>query len=167
MVSNNLELKGGLNEPRASSGKWRRKVAWSIIAWVASVMTLGAYLESFAGPPASERQRPEVAQYAENFSISKTEGRDSDKVYVTYLKTDCFLSGVNSAVAFYYESGTMPTVVQFWPKWQSGETKTFTNADFRNAQIQRVDFWGTARENSFKDGPKTVRRVTFAEHKTF
>jgi hypothetical protein len=168
MVNKNLEVKDELSETKVS-GKLRllRKFAWAMIAGVASVMTLAAYLEGFAGPAESERQRPEVAQYADNFSIGKAEGRDSDEVHITYLKSDCVLSGVNCVVAFHYESGATPNVVEFWPNWQSGETKTFTNVGFRNGRIQRVDFWGTARENSFKGGPKTVTRVTFSERKTF
>ena len=57
--------------------------------------------------------------------------------------------------------------MQFWPKWLSGETKTFTNDEFRKGPIQKVEFWGTARENLQKDGKITATRVTFADHKSF
>ena len=168
MVNKNLEVKGELNEPKVSGKRrLRQNLAWALIASLASVTTLAAYLKSSAEPPVSERPRADVALYAENFTISKTEGRDWDEVYVTYLKNDCFLSGVNCVVAFHYASGAKPTLVAFWPNWQSGETKTLTNADFRNGQIQKVEFWGTARENSFQGGPKTVTRVTFSARKTF
>jgi len=165
MASDNLELESGFNLPKGL-GKRRlgQKFAWSMTAFVVSVLTLGVCLENLAVPPEPEQA---VVQYAANFSIIKAEGRESDRVYVTYMKRDCFLSGVHSAVAFHYKTGEKTTVVQFWPKWLNGETKAFTNDEFRRGPIQKVEFWGTARENSQKDGKITVTRVTFADNKSF
>ena len=114
-----------------------------------------------------EREQPILLPHATDFSITKAEGRDADEIYVTYTKKECVLSGVNSAVAFHYKSGAETTVVLFWSKWLSGETKTFKNTEFRQGPIQNVAFWGTAKENSIQGGKKTATRVTFSERKNF
>ena len=96
MVSDDLKLKGGFNVPKGRSKRWlRNTITWSTTAFVVSVLTLGVYMETFAAPPEPEQV---AVQYATNFSIIKAEGRESDQVYVTYMKKDCFLSGVHSAV---------------------------------------------------------------------
>ena len=104
---------------------------------------------------------------ASNFSITKAEGRDRDEVQIVYTKKDCFLSGVNTSVTFQYLSGAKPVVEKFWPKWLSGEQKTYSNPEFGFSPIKEVRLSGTAKEHSFRDGKETVTRITFAEHKRF
>lgn len=167
MISNNFKMHDELNEPKASAQRRvRRKLAWPVIAFIASVMMLGASLGAFAGPP-PESEQGAVVQYATNFSIIRVEDRKSDQVSVTFAKKGCSLSGVHGAVAFHYKQGASATVVQFSPKWTCGETKIFTNGEFREGPIQKVEFWGTARENVVKDGKIVATRVTFATQKTF
>ena len=80
MTSNDIELKSGSNLRKGLSKQWlRHKCIWSMIALVASVLTLGVCLETFAESPDAEQT---VVQYATNFSIIKAEGRESDQVYV-------------------------------------------------------------------------------------
>jgi len=135
-----------------------------VTACVACLIALGTHS---AGSPPVERGEAILLSHASDFVITKAEGRDADEVYVTYTKKDCFLSGVNSAVAFQYKSGAETSVVLFWPKWSSGETKTFRNTEFRQGPVQKMAFWGTAKENSNQGGKKTATRVTFSERKRF
>ena len=168
MVNSSFSVKGESDELKVSGRRrLRGRSAWPLIVAVVGVVTLGAMLTGFASPPVAERETKVTDQYVENFSIFKAEGPVADAAYVTYLKKDSYLSGVNSAVAFHYASGAKPTVVRIWSKWPDGETKLFTNDVFRFGPIRKIEFWGTAREVSVKDGKNVATRVTFAGQKTF
>lgn len=154
MVTKSCSLRAELNEGKASGrGRLRQSLGWTMIGGVAGLMILGGYMESYAGPPASERQRPEVVQYAKYFSISKAEGRDSDQVQVTYAKEECSLSGVHCVVAFHYQSGATPAVVASWPTWRTGETKIFTNINAHSGPVLKIEFW----ERQGRSPPRTGR----------
>ena len=149
MSSEDLKSKAALNKQSnernvpASRRRFRQRLAWAGTACVACLIAFGTHS---TGSSAEAREKAILPPYANNFTISKTEGRDADEISVTYTKKDCFLSGVNSAVAFHYKSGAETTVVLFWPKWLSGEAKTFKNAEFRQGPIQKMAFWGRQRE---------------------
>jgi hypothetical protein len=170
MFNEDLKLKLVLSNQRNKrnvppSRRWlRQRLGWTVTACAACLFALGTHS---VGSPPGEREQAISLSHASDFAISKAEGRDGDEIYVTYTKKDCFLSGVNSAVAFHYKSGAEVTVVLFWPQWLSGETKTFTNTEFCQGPIQKAAFWGTARENSIQGGKKTATRVTFSERKSF
>jgi hypothetical protein len=151
-------------QTKSNERRFRHKFTWAVAAGVAGLIALGTHS---TGSSAVDREQAIPLSPASDFSISKAEGRDGDEIYVTYTKKDCFLSGVNSAVSFHYKSGAEVTVVLFWPKWSNGETKTFRNTEFRQGPIQKVAFWGTAKENSVQGGKKNATRVTFSERKSF
>ncbi len=148
----------------ASRRHFRQRLVWAGTAYVACLIAFGTHS---TGSSAEEREKAILPPYANNFTISKAEGRDADEISVTYTKKDCFLSGVHSAVSFHYKSGAETTVVLFWSKWLNGESKTFKNAEFRQGPIQKMAFWGTAKENSIQGGKRTAKQVTFSDRKSF
>jgi len=172
MTDSNLKamcvLNNQNNQPKSAvPNRFRQRLAWVVTACFTGILTLGMFLKGYAVSRVEEPEFSVPVQYAEHFTIIKADSGELHEVYVTYLKKDCVLKGVHGAVAFHYKSGAKPTIVQFWPTWFNGETKTFTNDEFRNGPIQKIEFWGTAKENSLKDGNMTVTRVTFACRKSF
>lgn len=102
-----------------------------------------------------------------DFSIDKAEGRESDDVYVIYVRKDRYLTNVNVSVAMHYVTGAKPVVTQIWSEWLNSEQKTFSNTEFRYGPIEKVVLSGTAREHSLKDGKEVTRIVALAESKSF
>ena len=146
-------------QPRSPEFRIRRQcfalAALSILVAGATASLAKDRIESVLPSPPSD------------FSIDKAEGRQSDDVYVIYVRKDRHLTEVSASVTIHYVTGGKSVVAQSWSKWLGGEKKTFSNSGFRNGRIQKVRLSGIAKEHSFKDGKETVKMVAFTESKSF
>jgi len=153
----------------AGIGQWPlRAVAGSVLAAFGGCLLVFVWATTSFG---TDRRDTVAPPRASSFTITKTEGPQSDEVQVVYTKPGCFLTGVNTCVMIRYASGERPMIETFWPRWLSHQQKSYLNdecrADLNADRIQEVGLCGTAKEHSLVNGQERVKRITFALYQQF